>query len=103
MGKSAAEGLGGGVRHAELELAQGVALETRYVHLRDAEAAGDLGLGHPGVELEPDYRLLALVETPEDQVEEAKDWLVSAMTDGMAEILRQVPVVVETRVSSTWG
>lgn len=44
-----------------------------------------------------------VVETPEDKVDEAKEWLIAAMTEGMGEILREVPVVVETRVSSTWG
>ena len=44
-----------------------------------------------------------VIEAPADQAEAAKEWLVKCMTDGMSDILRDVPVVVEAVVQETWG
>jgi DNA polymerase-1 len=43
-----------------------------------------------------------VIEFPSDGAEAARSWLVTAMEDGMKEILRKVPVVVEAAVSDTW-
>src|SRR5262249_55573746 len=43
------------------------------------------------------------VEVSKEQAEEAKAWLVGAMTDGMQPLLHPVPCAVEARVVSTWG
>jgi DNA polymerase I-like protein with 3'-5' exonuclease and polymerase domains len=43
-----------------------------------------------------------VIECPADASEEARTWLVSAMEDGMKEILTKVPVVVDTTVADTW-
>ncbi len=34
--------------------------------------------------------------------EEAKAWLVRCMREGMEEFLKEVPVVVEAEIKSTW-
>ena len=44
-----------------------------------------------------------VVETPEDRVDETKEWLVNAMVEGMNECLKAVPVVVDVQVGRTWG
>ena len=44
-----------------------------------------------------------VVETPEDRVDETKEWLVNAMVEGMNECLKVVPVVVDVQVGRTWG
>jgi DNA polymerase-1 len=43
-----------------------------------------------------------VIECPSATADEATDWLVTAMKDGMAEILRKIPVVVDTAVADTW-
>ena len=44
-----------------------------------------------------------VIEAPADRAEEAKKWLVQCMTDGMSQVLKEVPVVVEAEVNNTWG
>ena len=44
-----------------------------------------------------------VIEAPGDRAEEAKKWLVQCMTDGMSQVLKEVPVVVEAEVNNTWG
>ena len=44
-----------------------------------------------------------IIEAPADQAEEAKAWLVQCMEDGMSQILKEVPVVVEAEVKQAWG
>ena len=34
--------------------------------------------------------------------DEAKDWLVKCMVDGMAEVLTEVPVVVDAEITEAW-
>lgn len=44
-----------------------------------------------------------VIEAPEADVEKAKAWLEKAMIDGMTPWIHPVPVVIETKVSKTWG
>jgi DNA polymerase-1 len=44
-----------------------------------------------------------VVEVPETDVLAAKEWLVKAMTDGMAPLIAPVPVVVDVTEGQTWG
>jgi DNA polymerase-1 len=44
-----------------------------------------------------------VVEVPEADADVAKEWLVKAMTDGMAPLIAPVPVVVDVTISRTWG
>ena len=43
-----------------------------------------------------------VIEAPIDRANEAKEWLVKCMTDGMAEVLTEVPVVVDAEVKEAW-
>ena len=44
-----------------------------------------------------------VIEAPANKAEEAREWLVQCMVDGMAQILREVPVVVETQINQSWA
>jgi DNA polymerase I-like protein with 3'-5' exonuclease and polymerase domains len=44
-----------------------------------------------------------VVEAPGDQAEAAKEWLVTAMKDGMKDILAPVPCEVEAAIVPSWG
>jgi DNA polymerase I len=44
-----------------------------------------------------------VVECPEDDADRAAAWLKSAMLDGMAPLVKPVPVEVEVNVGRTWG
>ena len=44
-----------------------------------------------------------VIEAPADRCEEAKEWLVQCMIDGMSQVLKEVPVVMEAEVNNTWG
>ncbi len=44
-----------------------------------------------------------VIEAPANKAEEAKEWLVQCMVDGMAQILREVPVVVDAAIKENWG
>ncbi len=44
-----------------------------------------------------------VIEAPANKAEEAKEWTVQCMVDGMAQILREVPVVVETQINQSWA
>ena len=43
-----------------------------------------------------------VVEAPADKAQEAKEWLIQAMVEGMMECQKEVPVVIEAAVSETW-
>jgi DNA polymerase I-like protein with 3'-5' exonuclease and polymerase domains len=43
-----------------------------------------------------------VAECPASAADEARNWLVTAMKDGMAEILAKVPADVEATVADTW-
>ena len=44
-----------------------------------------------------------VVEAPADRAEQAKQWLIDCMIEGMAEVLKEVPVVVDAEVKEAWG
>ena len=44
-----------------------------------------------------------VVEAPADRAEQAKQWLMDCMIEGMAEVLKEVPVVVDAEVKEAWG
>jgi len=44
-----------------------------------------------------------VVEVPQDQAEQAADWLKRCMVDGMAPLIDPVPVEVDVTVGKTWG
>ena len=43
-----------------------------------------------------------VVEAPAEKAREAKAWLVRCMKEAMEEYLKEVPVVVEAEIKSTW-
>jgi DNA polymerase I len=43
-----------------------------------------------------------VAECSAESAEDARQWLVSSMTDGMGQILHKVPVVVDATVADTW-
>ena len=44
-----------------------------------------------------------IIEVPADQAVAAQEWLIRCMTDGMSQILKSVPVVVEAETKEFWG
>jgi DNA polymerase I len=44
-----------------------------------------------------------VVECDEEDAERAREWMVEAMRDGMAAVLKQVPVEAEAMVARDWS
>ncbi|MDP6495495.1 MAG: DNA polymerase, partial [Dehalococcoidia bacterium] len=43
-----------------------------------------------------------VIEAPVETAQEAKEWLQTCMRNGMAQVLKDVPVVVEARIQDSW-
>jgi DNA polymerase I-like protein with 3'-5' exonuclease and polymerase domains len=43
-----------------------------------------------------------VVEAPSEQAEQVKQWLVTAMVEGMSRYVCSVPVVVEATIGASW-
>ena len=44
-----------------------------------------------------------VIEVPADRADEAKEWVVKCMVEGMGEYVQGVPIVVEAEIKESWG